>query len=186
MKRRGHKRDRNKPLTKADLRKHERLLSKLRKQILTRMVFNYTFRTDGSGLWSKHEAKVSITHYSLLPCSRALGELRVYFDRRSWSVKKHGLIYTDKYFLTDLKLALTSEGYSPKALRGLHYSEQGMQGDDYVSFDAGEAFTVEYMSRLKPEVVFRVMSAEIERKNEVDRFWRRYYDGLKKRRRAKR
>lgn len=158
--------------TKKDVKAHLRRLNRLRREIHTSFEFHCALHTNGRGLWSARRAIVHVTSYSVLPCTRALGELRVYFDRKTWSVKKHGLIYTDKLFKKDLKAKLLREGYSAKAIRGLHYSEQGMQGDDYVSLDAGETFTTEYMSRLRPEVVYRVMSAEIERQDEMERGWR--------------
>jgi len=177
MKRRGRRRSlkrhgSRRVYTSKDLKAHIRLLNRLRREIHTSFVLFCALRTDGCGLWSNHKTVVHLKSYTLLPCSRALGELRVYFNRRDWSTKKHGLIYTDKLFLRELKAQLLREGFSEKAVRGVHYSEQGMQGDDYVSLDAGESFTTEYMSRLRPEVVYRVMSAEMERQDEVERGWR--------------
>jgi hypothetical protein len=60
-------------------------------------------------------------------------ELCVYFNTRSWDVESMGLIYTDPGFISDLECYLTQIGLP----NDIDYSEQGMQGDDYVSFDAG-------------------------------------------------
>jgi hypothetical protein len=53
-----------------------------------------------------------------------------------------GLIYTDKLFMTELKELLTSMGFDAS---DVSYSEQGMQGDTYVSCDVGELFINTYM-----------------------------------------
>lgn len=65
------------------------------------------------------------------------GELRVYFDTKTWDVNEDGLIYTDRLFLKELQEFLDQHG-----LQGgdVSYSEQGMQGDDYVSCDVGGKF----------------------------------------------
>jgi hypothetical protein len=64
------------------------------------------------------------------------GELKVYFDE-SWNVAKDGLIYTDRQFEKDLKAFLKLHGLPE---RGVSYSEQGMQGTNYVSLDASDKF----------------------------------------------
>jgi hypothetical protein len=86
------------------------------------------FKTNGKGFWTKAAKEVSI-----LFMEEVGRELRVYFDIASWSVKTDGLIYTDPLFLKDLKIYLTNQGkkYADK----IDYSENGMQGDDYVSLD---------------------------------------------------
>ena len=48
-----------------------------------------------------------------------------------------GLIYTDKDFIAELRMFLAQHGLPGD---DVDYSEQGMQGDDYVSLDAGEEF----------------------------------------------
>jgi len=63
------------------------------------------------------------------------GELRVYFNTATWDVDKDGLIYTDSLFLEELCGLLTSMGIDAS---DVSYSEQGMQGDNYVSCDVGE------------------------------------------------
>lgn len=57
-------------------------------------------------------------------------QLNAYFDTSDWNVSEKGLIYTDKIFERMLNEALLDRGY-PKA----YYSEQGMQGNNYVNFD---------------------------------------------------
>jgi len=97
------------------------------------------FNTAGNGLWSGEERTVRITDMQLGYVADELdfGELRVYFDRRTWNVNEHGLIYTDRQFMRELQAFLTEHGLVGK---DVSYSEQGMQGDDYVSLDIGEDF----------------------------------------------
>jgi hypothetical protein len=95
--------------------------------------------TAGNGLWSGEERAVRITDMRLGYVSDELdfGELCVYFNKKTWDVRKHGLIYTDKLFLRELRAFLDAQGL-PGA--DVDYSEQGMQGDNYVSLDIGEKF----------------------------------------------
>lgn len=103
---------------------------------------NFYCNVDGTGHWSRHSRKVkhekiSLTvtwekNYSITPGS---AEFRVYFFNKEWDVEKVGLIYTDPKWIMELKNNLSLLGFSDKSLKGLNYSEQGMQGDDYVSMD---------------------------------------------------
>lgn len=56
---------------------------------------------------------------------------------------QHGIIYTDKNWIKDLKSYLTSLGYSNKAVKEVDYSEAGMQRTNYVSLDVGKVFLKE-------------------------------------------
>jgi hypothetical protein len=95
--------------------------------------------TAGNGLWSGEERAVRITDMKLGYVSDELdfGELQVKFDRRTWDVNQHGLIYTDRQFMRELQAFLTEHGLAGS---DVSYSEQGMQGDDYVSCDIGKKF----------------------------------------------
>ena len=68
--------------------------------------------------------------------------MRVYFNTDTWDVNKHGLIYTDKQFMQELRDTLNNAGFDAS---DVDYSEQGMQGDNYVSCDVGECFINTYM-----------------------------------------
>ena len=105
---------------------------------------NATLHTNGNGYWSSTKAAVDITHLQLSYTNDELvfGELRVRFTGASWDVNKLGLIYTDKQFMRELKELLTSMGFDAS---DVSYSEQGMQGDTYVSCDVGELFINTYM-----------------------------------------
>ena len=105
---------------------------------------NATLHTNGNGYWSSTAKAVDITHLSLAYTNDELdfGELRVRFTAASWDTNKDGLIYTDKLFMTELVQLLTSMGFDAS---DVSYSEQGMQGDTYVSCDVGELFINTYM-----------------------------------------
>jgi len=103
-----------------------------------------TLQTAGDGYWSRKQTAVEITHLQLAYTNDELdfGELRVRFNTNTWDVNKDGLIYTDSLFLEQLKDLLTSKGIDAS---DVSYSEQGMQGDNYVSLDVGECFINTYM-----------------------------------------
>jgi hypothetical protein len=98
-----------------------------------------TLKTGGGGYWSNTKAAVVVTDIKLGYINDELdfGELRVYFDTKTWDVNEQGLIYTDRQFERELREFLTAHGLVGA---DVSYSEQGMQGDDYVSCDVGEKF----------------------------------------------
>jgi len=97
------------------------------------------FMTAGDGYWSAVQTAVTITDMKLgyVDDDKEFGELCVYFDTKTWDVEHDGLIYTDSDFLNELQLFLEQQGLVGA---DVDYSEQGMQGDDYVSLDVGKAF----------------------------------------------
>ena len=103
------------------------------------MQTNTILNTDGLGYWSKVSRKVRITELSVPYTNdeNDFGELRVFFDTETWKTEKDGLIYTDKLFLIELRKYLISIGFCGD---DVGYSEQGMQGYNYVSLDCGEKF----------------------------------------------
>jgi hypothetical protein len=105
---------------------------------------NATLNTNGKGYWSSTAKAVEVTGLQLAYTNDELsfGELRVRFTAATWDTAKHGLIYTDKLFMTELKALLTTMGFDSS---DVSYSEQGMQGDTYVSCDVGELFINTYM-----------------------------------------
>jgi len=105
---------------------------------------NATLHTGGGGYWSNAKTAVEITALQLAYTNDELdfGELRVYFNKATWDVNKLGLIYTDKQFMRELKELLTAKGFDAS---DVSYSEQGMQGDTYVSCDVGELFINTFM-----------------------------------------
>jgi hypothetical protein len=100
---------------------------------------NWTVSTAGEGYWSTVALPVRVEriHLGYVNKDLSFGELRVYFDTKTWSVDDHGLIYTDGQWLDELKDQLFLAGFDTV---DVGYSEQGMQGDDYVSLDVGAKF----------------------------------------------
>ena len=113
-------------------------------------------RTSGRGLWSRENRMVDITGFELHSTDYEdeeddedqrgfqFGELRVYFTTRSWNTKKHGLIYTDPEFLRHLCMWMSNLGLAGD---DVGYSEQGMQGIDYVSCDVGAKFIQSFFEK---------------------------------------
>jgi hypothetical protein len=103
-----------------------------------------TLNTAGDGYWSNKIKSVEITGLQLSYLNDELdfGELRVRFNTETWDTAKDGLIYTDRQFMEELKDLLTAKGFDAS---DVSYSEQGMQGDTYVSCDVGECFINTFM-----------------------------------------
>lgn len=100
--------------------------------------------TAGDGYWSNVKRDVVMTHFELHTFEYTGGcihHLRAYFREDTWNVEKDGLIYTDNLFLKLLKTTFA------KLLGKLDYSEQGMQGDDYVDFDVDAEFAKRFRAR---------------------------------------
>ena len=101
----------------------------------------FELKTSGGGYWSNTQTRVRVTDLQLDLVDdddeEPFGELRVYFDTATWDVNSQGLIYTDPGFLAELKQHLESQSID---VSDLSYSEQGMQGTDYVSLDVGQHF----------------------------------------------
>ena len=96
------------------------------------------FNTSGDGYWSNVSKAVEVTDMKLGYVSDEgdFGELCVYFNTDTWNVDTDGLIYTDSLFKQDLMQFVAEQGL----VVDLCYSEQGMQGDNYVSLDVGKEF----------------------------------------------
>lgn len=117
--------------------------------------------TNGKGKWSVDARMVQINRIGFGYVSTAYypedpfhGELRAYFDpsgftNGSWNNEGFGLIYTDKLWMKEFKAGLRKHGFSIKAVQNLGYSEQGMQGDNYVSMDVGAVFYASYQKLMK-------------------------------------
>ena len=91
-----------------------------------------TLKTDGKGLWTREAREVQITG---LEFDASTGGIRAYFDPKSWQVDQIGLIYTDPGFISGLRAALAEHFAGFTNWERLDYTEQGMQGDDYVSLE---------------------------------------------------
>lgn len=109
-------------------------------------------KTDGKGLWSNTATDVTVVDFNVNRIveknGHYFGELCVYFDTKTWP-ESFGLIYTDKKFLKELRLAFVNVfGLSRTAVNDIDYSEQGMQGTDYVSLNYGSFFIKEYFEKI--------------------------------------
>lgn len=98
--------------------------------------------TNGRGFWSDKAKPVTVIGFEANGLinkedNNRWGELRVKFDPLSWDTYEDGLIYTDDGFIEELSSYFLELGL-PKG--GIGYSEQGMQGKDYVSLDASGEF----------------------------------------------
>lgn len=109
------------------------------------MQANVIFTTSGDGYWSTAIKNVRITDMQLgyVAEDKEFGELRVYFNTEDWDVNVDGLIYTDSGFYEDLQAFIKLHGL----VVDLCYSEQGMQGDDYVSLDVGAEFIASWEAK---------------------------------------
>ena len=96
------------------------------------------FNTVGDGYWSNVAKAVEIVdmRVTYVNDDYDFGELCVYFNTDTWNVNTDGLIYTDSLFKIDLMKFIKEQGLAID----LCYSEQGMQGDNYVSLDVGKDF----------------------------------------------
>jgi hypothetical protein len=103
-----------------------------------------TLHTAGNGLWSTTAQAVEIKNITMpyVTDEQDFGELCVHFDRNDWDVDQLGLIYTDRLFLSELQQYLTDQGLAGD---DVHYSEQGMQADTYVSLDVGAEFIASWI-----------------------------------------
>ena len=106
---------------------------------------NVIFTTSGDGYWSSAIKNVRITDMRLGYVNDDLdfGELCVYFNTADWNVNTDGLIYTDSGFYADLQAFIKQHGL----VVDLCYSEQGMQGDNYVSLDVGADFLRSWVAK---------------------------------------
>ena len=104
---------------------------------------NFRTQTAGNGYWSSTQKFVAINRVRLayLDEDGTFGELRAYFDPKEWDVDNDGLIYTDSAWMKNFKTCMENVlGFSPDAILDINYSEQGMQGQNYVSMDVGVNF----------------------------------------------
>ena len=104
------------------------------------------FTTAGDGYWSTASKVVEITDMRISYCDeeKEFGELCVHFNTATWDVNTDGLIYTDGDFLFELRMFLEQHGLVGS---DVSYSEQGMQGDDYVSLDIGAEFIASWEAK---------------------------------------
>ena len=107
---------------------------------------NFRTQTAGNGYWSSKRKSVTINRVAIayVDDDGSYGELRAYFDPAEWNVDNDGLIYSDMGWKHSFLTCMENHfGFSPDAILDISYSEQGMQGDNYVSMDVGRQFITE-------------------------------------------
>lgn len=94
--------------------------------------------TNGQGYWSNKITQVRVIGMALgyVDDDNTFGELRVFFDTNTWDTMEDGLIYTDDAWIRALQEFLAGQGLTGR----VDYSEQGMQGDNFVSCDVDGEF----------------------------------------------
>lgn len=101
-------------------------------------------KTGGGGYWSRLIRPVLISEITVVQFNEEIGELRAHFISGEWNCDEFGLIYTDKKWIATFREELVKLGFSQEAVDSIDYSEQGMQGVNYVSLDVGKPFLAEW------------------------------------------
>ena len=107
---------------------------------------NWQTHTNGKGYWTQFEKTVTILEVELAYVNTYVnddgefGELRARFDTKTWNCDENGLIYTDPQWIAEFRALMKSLGFSRNAVEDITYSEQGMQGFNFVSMDVGADF----------------------------------------------
>lgn len=102
------------------------------------MLVSFIASTHGKGHWTDKAEPVEIIQIYLnhfTEGSQMHGELHAIFNKRFWNTAEKGLIYTDETWMKEFNEHLAHRGGTP-----VHYSEQGMQGENYVSMDVNHEF----------------------------------------------
>lgn len=126
---------------------------------------NFCCSTDGKGYWNRKEKQINHKKIELVifdtKCNPSF-QLNVYFTKKDWNVNNYGLIYTDELWLENLHKELTKLGF--KNSKSATYSEQGMQGDNYVNLDVTKEFSNQFFKLLynnKHEKLFSFVDGDI-------------------------
>jgi hypothetical protein len=107
---------------------------------------SFVCHTDGRGYWSKSKKKIVHNKLRLwYDSGENHGSLNVFFNKEYWDIENHGLIYTDDNWLKEFKAELKRIGF--KKFKA-DFSEQGLQGDNYVDLDVDKSFAKEYFNLL--------------------------------------
>jgi len=123
---------------------------------------NWQTHTNGQGLWTQFEQAVTVVRVELADTyeNGDYGELRAYFDTKTWNCNETGLIYTDPRWIGEFRALMRSLGFTSKACEDITYSEQGMQEYNFVSMDVGE----EFMREVEPMYRWAVLKQDINSK----------------------
>lgn len=124
-------------------------------------------KTDGRGLWSREARNVTFTLE--IPSSYGItvypndaqylfADAEAYFPKKCWNTEKHGLIYTDELFLKGVRRTLKDSGI--KNFKDIDYTEQGMQGSEYVSLGVGADLLAELIDTGKIKTSKNIFKGE--------------------------
>lgn len=95
--------------------------------------------TNGRGLWSSEKRETKVNQIKIDPDTLITeGEqsaiyIQAKLDPKTWRSGRDGLVYTDTKWLREFRRGLTELGLSRKLANNVDYTEQGMQGTNYVS-----------------------------------------------------
>ena len=103
-----------------------------------------TIKTNGTTLYARttdaeKPVPVKVTKVELIAYNNNFDGwnlyVKAYFDTKTWNVGNMGHLVTDKGFAKNFRAELEKQGYPVGTPRNLSWSEQGMQGKNYVMFD---------------------------------------------------
>jgi hypothetical protein len=100
---------------------------------------NWAVQTGGDGLWSSRSAIVEVTKLTIKWEGGSVVEINASFDPNTWNVEHYGLIYTDKMFLEGIRRKISDLCGNNTTM---DYTEQGMQGEDYVSLECNDCYAM--------------------------------------------
>ena len=93
--------------------------------------------TNGKGLWSPCKKATKVKSIDIEDVSDSYGNhhyyVNVYLYKSTWNTNTDGLVYTDPQWIKELREVMRDAGF--KHWKKIDYTEQGMQGDDYVSLE---------------------------------------------------
>ena len=120
----------------------------------------WAIQTGGDGLWSSRSTIVEVTNITVKWEGGNLVEINASFDPNTWNVERDGLIYTDKMFLEGLRRKISDlSGVNMT----LDYTEQGMQGDDYISLESNDNMAGLSLLDPSPQEIIEEMDAYDQR-----------------------
>ena len=121
----------------------------------------WAIQTGGDGLWSTRSTIVEVTSITIKWVGDNVVEVNLTFDPNTWNTERDGLVYTDNLFLIGVheKMAKLLPGVS----FALDYTEEGMQGEDYVSLESHDISPYENaFAAMKPEEIIAEMEKHYE------------------------
>ena len=109
----------------------------------------WPIQTGGDGLWSSRSTIVEVTGLTI-KWEGGIVEINASFDPNTWDVERDGLIYTDEMFLEGLRRKISDLCGNNTTI---DYTEEGMQGDDYVSLESEDRYAFMCLLDPKPEEI---------------------------------